>query len=101
MDCVFSLGQIVCTASTSTLLYILFIFIPPPPAESGLRASYLIRFLLLPMIRSVLSNMFEMEHYLKKTEEVNWTVVRPPGLKNLPATGKTHKRIQNELAHIC
>ncbi|XP_062307132.1 flavin reductase (NADPH)-like [Osmerus eperlanus] len=56
--------------------------------ESGSQASYLIRFLLLPMIRSVLSNMFEMEHYLKKTEEVNWTVVRPPGLKNVPATAK-------------
>ncbi|KAM9547250.1 flavin reductase (NADPH)-like isoform 3-T4 [Salvelinus alpinus] len=56
--------------------------------NSGTQSSYLIRFLLLPMIRSVLSNMFEMEHFLKKTQDVNWTVVRPPGLKNLPATGK-------------
>uniref|UniRef100_A0A8C7GS38 Flavin reductase (NADPH) n=1 Tax=Oncorhynchus kisutch TaxID=8019 RepID=A0A8C7GS38_ONCKI len=56
--------------------------------NSGTQSSYLIRFLLLPMIRSVLSNMFEMEHFLKKTQDVNWTIVRPPGLKNLPATGK-------------
>ncbi|XP_036835468.1 flavin reductase (NADPH) isoform X2 [Oncorhynchus mykiss] len=54
--------------------------------NSGTQSSYLIRFLLLPMIRSVLSNMFEMEHFLKKTQDVNWTIVRPPGLKNLPAT---------------
>ncbi|KAK6312934.1 hypothetical protein J4Q44_G00162810 [Coregonus suidteri] len=56
--------------------------------NSGTQSSYLIRFLLLPMIRSVLSNMFEMEHFLKKTPDINWTVVRPPGLKNLPATAK-------------
>lgn len=56
--------------------------------NSGTQMSYLIRFLLLPMIKSVLSNMFEMEHYLTKTEDINWTVVRPPGLKNLPATAK-------------
>lgn len=56
--------------------------------NSGTQASYLIRFLLLPMIRGVLSNMFEMEHYLTKTKDINWTVVRPPGLKNLPPTAK-------------
>ncbi|KAL0979626.1 hypothetical protein UPYG_G00187470 [Umbra pygmaea] len=61
---------------------------------SGTQSSYFIRFVLLPMIRSVLSNMFEMEHFLNETQDVNWTVVRPPGLKNLPATDKeflTHK----------
>ncbi|KAM4577189.1 flavin reductase (NADPH)-like isoform 1-T2 [Odontesthes bonariensis] len=54
--------------------------------NSGTQSSYVIRFLLLPMIRNVLNNMFEMENFLKKTEGINWTVVRPPGLKNLPAT---------------
>ncbi|KAJ8415575.1 hypothetical protein AAFF_G00425550 [Aldrovandia affinis] len=56
--------------------------------NSGTKSSYLIRFLLLPMIRSVLSDMYEMEAFLKKTEDINWTVVRPPGLRNEPATGK-------------
>lgn len=56
--------------------------------NSSMQTSYFLRFLFLPLIRSVLSNMFEMEHYLKKTEEINWTVVRPPGLKNLTATAK-------------
>nr|XP_004575692.2 uncharacterized protein At2g34460, chloroplastic [Maylandia zebra]XP_004575693.2 uncharacterized protein At2g34460, chloroplastic [Maylandia zebra] len=56
--------------------------------NSGTQSSYLIRFLLLPLIRSVLSNMYEMETLLQKTEDINWTVVRPPGLKNLPATAQ-------------
>ncbi|XP_026198594.1 flavin reductase (NADPH)-like [Anabas testudineus] len=56
--------------------------------NSGTRASYFIRFLLLPMIRSVLSNMFEMEQFLQKTQDINWTVIRPPGLKNLPASAQ-------------
>lgn len=56
-------------------------------ANSGTQSPYLIRFLLLPMIRSVLSNMYEMERFLQKTEDISWTVVRPPGLKNLPASG--------------
>ncbi|XP_072243591.1 flavin reductase (NADPH)-like [Leuresthes tenuis] len=56
--------------------------------NSGTQSSYLIRFLLLPMIRNVLNNMYEMENFLKKTEDINWTVVRPPGLKNLPATAQ-------------
>lgn len=43
--------------------------------------------MLLPMIRSVLANMYEMEKMLEKTDDINWTVVRPPGLKNQPASG--------------
>ncbi|KAM7415786.1 hypothetical protein PAMA_018042 [Pampus argenteus] len=56
--------------------------------NSGSQSSYLVRFLLLPMIRSVLTNMFEMEQCLQETEDINWTVVRPPGLKNLPASAQ-------------
>ncbi|RVE67788.1 hypothetical protein OJAV_G00085110 [Oryzias javanicus] len=56
--------------------------------NSGTQSSYLIRFLLLPMIRSVLNNMYEMEQTLAKTQDINWTVVRPPGLKNLPASAQ-------------
>ncbi|XP_061672874.1 flavin reductase (NADPH)-like [Syngnathoides biaculeatus] len=54
--------------------------------NSGTQSQYLIRFLLLPLIRSVLSNMWEMEQYLQQVDDINWTVVRPPGLKNLPSS---------------
>lgn len=56
--------------------------------NSGAQSSYLIRILLLPLIRSVLTDMFQMEQFLQKTEDINWTVVRPPGLKNLPASAQ-------------
>lgn len=33
--------------------------------------------------------MYEMEQYLEKEcSDLNWTVVRPPGLQNVPATGR-------------
>lgn len=54
--------------------------------NSGAQSPFFIRFMLLPIIRSVLNNMFEMEQFLLKTNDINWTVVRPPGLKNLPAS---------------
>lgn len=57
-------------------------------ANSRAQSSLLIRFLLLPLIRSVLNNMHEMEQMLLKTEDINWTVVRPPGLRNLSSTGR-------------
>lgn len=56
--------------------------------NSGTQSSYLIRFMLLPMIRSILANMYEMEQFLNKVEDINWTVVRPPGLKNQPASAQ-------------
>lgn len=56
--------------------------------NSGAQSPFLIRNLLLPMIRNLLSNMYEMEASLLATEDLDWTVVRPPGLKNLPATEK-------------
>ncbi|XP_012681948.1 flavin reductase (NADPH)-like [Clupea harengus] len=46
------------------------------------------RLFLLTTIQSVLSNMYEMEHYLKQVNNIDWTVVRPPGLRNEPATAK-------------
>uniref|UniRef100_A0A8D0C6Z3 NAD(P)-binding domain-containing protein n=1 Tax=Salvator merianae TaxID=96440 RepID=A0A8D0C6Z3_SALMN len=57
--------------------------------ESGQNANMIVRFLLLPMIRSILTNMHEMENYLKEEgTDFQWTVVRPPGLQNAPATDK-------------
>lgn len=43
--------------------------------------------MLLPVIQNILSNMYEMEKLLEKTEDIDWTVVRPPGLQNTPVTG--------------
>lgn len=54
--------------------------------QSKASAPFIIRLLLLPMIKSVLFNMYVMEQLLQKTDDINWTVVRPPGLKNLPAS---------------
>ncbi|XP_062873528.1 uncharacterized protein LOC134335074 [Trichomycterus rosablanca] len=56
--------------------------------NSATNASFFVRYMLLPMIKTVLSDMHEMEAQLAKTEDINWTVVRPPGLKNEPATEK-------------
>lgn len=57
----------------------------PGSSASG---PFFIRYLLVPMIQSVLTNMYEMESILTKTEGIDWTVVRPPGLQNAPATDK-------------
>ncbi|KAG7276692.1 hypothetical protein CRUP_006871 [Coryphaenoides rupestris] len=42
--------------------------------NSGAQSPFLIRNLLLPMIRSVLGNMYEMEAALQATEDIDWTV---------------------------
>ncbi|KAG8593630.1 hypothetical protein GDO81_000909 [Engystomops pustulosus] len=56
--------------------------------SSAQNASFFVRNLLVPLIKSVLTNMFEMEKYLEKEcSDLNWTVVRPPGLQNTPVTG--------------
>ena len=57
-------------------------------AGSSNTGPFFIRNVLIPMIQSVLTNMYEMESILKKSEDINWTVVRPPGLKNAPETGR-------------
>ncbi|KAJ6657458.1 hypothetical protein lerEdw1_002393 [Lerista edwardsae] len=57
--------------------------------KSGQNAPASVRFLLLPLIRSVLTNMHQMENYLKEEcGDLDWTVVRPPGLQNAPASDK-------------
>nr|DBA28738.1 TPA: hypothetical protein GDO54_009043 [Pyxicephalus adspersus] len=57
--------------------------------SSAQNASFFVRNFLIPLIKSVLNNMFEMEQYLEKEcSDLNWTVVRPPGLQNVPVTDK-------------
>lgn len=57
--------------------------------EPGL--PWIISWFLKPtFLRNVLKNMGEMEDYiLEKCADINYTVVRPPGLSDNPATGET------------
>lgn len=61
---------------------------PVSIATSLTGVAVLFRLFLLTTIQSVLSNMHEMEHTLKKIHNIDWTVVRPPGLRDEPATGR-------------
>ena len=56
--------------------------------QSRSQAMFLIRWILIPMIRPVLDNMRETELWLETEcdKAVNWTVVRPTGLTNNPVT---------------
>lgn len=56
--------------------------------QSRSQAMFLIRWILIPMIRPVLDNMRETELWLETEcdKAVNWTVVRPAGLTNNPVT---------------
>ncbi|XP_072921379.1 flavin reductase (NADPH) [Hemitrygon akajei] len=57
--------------------------------ESSEKASFMVRWMLIPMIRTLLNNMYEMENYLnKECEDLDWTTVRPPNLQTAPETDK-------------
>ena len=58
----------------------------------------MVRYVLLPLIRSVLTDMFHMETALQGVHDLNWTVVRPPGLQNLPASGRNRRAIYRSIA---
>lgn len=51
---------------------------------------FIIRWILRPLfIGNLLHNMGEMEDYLnKECQDINYTVVRPPGLTDQPSTGQ-------------
>lgn len=54
-------------------------------ANSG----FFVNWLLVPFLRPVLDGMYKMEQYLESScQDINYTVVRPPGLKSSPLTGK-------------
>ncbi|KAJ1205707.1 hypothetical protein NDU88_001135 [Pleurodeles waltl] len=49
----------------------------------------ILRVFLLPVYRTVLNNIYEMENFLEKEcSDLNWTAVRPPDLQSMPATDK-------------
>ena len=54
---------------------------------------FMIKWMLRPLfIGNVLKNMGEIEDYLSKDcQDINFTVVRPPGLTIQPSTGKDGK----------
>ncbi|XP_032880406.1 flavin reductase (NADPH)-like isoform X1 [Amblyraja radiata] len=55
--------------------------------ESAQLTSWMVRWLLIPMIRTLLNNMYEMENYLtEECMDLDWTTVRPPELQNAPET---------------
>ncbi|CAL4141333.1 unnamed protein product [Meganyctiphanes norvegica] len=56
--------------------------------KSGSRGGFLVNWLLVPFLKPVLTNMREMEVLLEETaQDINYTVVRPPGLTNNPPSG--------------
>lgn len=57
--------------------------------DSQANAPRFVRWILLPMIRPILASMRVMEQFLcTECSDINYTVVRPPGLKNEPPTDK-------------
>jgi len=60
--------------------------------NSRSQAMFLIRWFLIPMIRSVLDNMREVELWLEEScQDIDYTVVRPAGLQNKPVTDRQFK----------
>ncbi|XP_072352403.1 flavin reductase (NADPH)-like [Scyliorhinus torazame] len=57
--------------------------------ETSHQASWTVRWFLIPLIRNILINMQEMENYLNnECQDLSWTTVRPPELRNAPKTDK-------------
>jgi biliverdin reductase / flavin reductase len=57
---------------------------------------FLIRWILIPMLRPILMNMREMEVYLNTDcSDIDFTVVRPPGLGRGASSGKLFREKQN------
>ncbi|XP_057368583.1 flavin reductase (NADPH)-like [Daphnia carinata] len=53
---------------------------------------FLVRWLVIPMLRPILINMRQMEKYLEtECGDINYTVIRPPGLTNGTASGRNVK----------
>uniref|UniRef100_A0A8C4NN42 NAD(P)-binding domain-containing protein n=1 Tax=Eptatretus burgeri TaxID=7764 RepID=A0A8C4NN42_EPTBU len=64
--------------------------------EASPQCPWTIRWVLLPMIKSVLLNMQEMEHFLTNDcGDINYTIVRPPGLVNGSCTDKEFRTTLN------
>ncbi|XP_071543970.1 flavin reductase (NADPH)-like [Panulirus ornatus] len=50
---------------------------------------FLLNWVVVPFLKPVLTNMRQMEQYLEEScPDIDYTVVRPPGLGNGPTTGK-------------
>ena len=52
---------------------------------------FMFRIIIRPMIGRHLDSMFMMEEYLEnECQDIEYTVIRPPGLVNDPITSKFH-----------
>lgn len=50
---------------------------------------FLANWVIVPILRPVLLGMFDMEKFIKENcSDLNYTVVRPPGLGSAPRTGE-------------
>lgn len=57
-------------------------------ASVAANSGFFVNWLLVPFLRPVLNGMHKMEQYLESScQDINYTVVRPPGLKTAPLTG--------------
>jgi len=66
--------------------------------ESRGKASFLIRWILIPWIKTVLNNMRETELWLDSEADVDFTVVRPAGLTDGNVTEGEFKVAEGEYA---
>jgi hypothetical protein len=59
--------------------------------SQGFPLRLVLGWLLIPLLRPKLINMREMEKYLEtECSDINYTVVRPPGLTNGKASGNAY-----------
>ena len=74
--------------------------------SSAAKSGFFVNWFLIPLLRPVLINMRQMEEYLETScQDINYTVVRPAGLKNGPLSGTVmqhsiHDMKSLELCHV-
>ncbi|KAG0719881.1 Flavin reductase (NADPH) [Chionoecetes opilio] len=57
--------------------------------SSAAKLGFVVNWMLIPFLRPVLTNMRQMEQHLETScQDINYTVVRPAGLKNSVLSGK-------------
>ncbi|KAK4311763.1 hypothetical protein Pmani_016757 [Petrolisthes manimaculis] len=58
--------------------------------NSGKDMGFMVNWMIIPFLRPVLTNMRQMETFLETSaSDINYTVVRPPQLKNGPLTDRS------------
>lgn len=66
--------------------------------STAAKGGFIINWILVPLIKPVLTNMYQMEEHLRDhCGDLDYTVVRPPGLGSGPLTAKPIKTEENFL----